>query len=138
MKNKSYLSRAKSWWESAEDITVETLQQVIGQVTLKLKTLSLSPDKDESIQNDLQKTLEFLNDELKTLVGVDKLPEANAEQKKVEQEISAASCDYEFDPSPLINYNDVEVIQLAPDEKARRIAELKRKIAIVPARNLAV
>jgi hypothetical protein len=106
----SYLKRAEDWIESG-DFDLDMVNDTISKFKYQLSTQSLEKEK----MNDLKNTLAYLNDIAKEMAG---------EEMRVDiveipvKEKSALDC------TPLINYDDNNVVILSKEDKSIALKSL--------------
>jgi len=117
--NASYLSRCETWLESDPALTSEGLNQTIEKFTRQLQS---NAGGDSGLQQDLQDTIDLLNNHLVELLG----PDAE-EPEVIGQAPSSKSADTNIEPlldlSPLLPLEQ-QAMNLSPEEKQQRLADL--------------
>ncbi len=117
--NASYLSRCEAWLESDPALTSEGLNQTIEKFTRQLQSNARG---DSGLQQDLQDTIDLLNNHLVELLG----PDAE-EPEVIGQAPSSKSADTNTEPlldlSPLLPLEQ-QAMNLSPEEKRQRLADL--------------
>jgi len=113
----SYLSRCEAWLESDPTLTSEGLNQTIEKFTRQLQS---NKEGDSVLQQDLQDTIDLLNNHLVELLGPDgEEPEAFSEAPSSQ----SASTESLLDLSPLLPLEQ-HATNLSPEEKQQRLADL--------------
>ena len=111
----SYLQRAQQWIQSGDDIDVNSIQSTISRFSQELTKLSNSSSDDHSKMQDLEFTIEFLQQELVDLQGPDELLKKTAVVPLPSKQAPTES--YTYDSSSLADNNEDLVETLSPQQK---------------------
>lgn len=121
----SYFARCQQWLDSDSTITVEGLEQTIEKFSRQLGSEQAA---DSMLKEDLQNTLDLLNNHLVELLGPDgesslAVSVSAAESAPGSPEGDEPSVDTLLDFSPLQPI-DTQPLHLSDSEKRERIAEM--------------
>lgn len=118
----SYLSRCEAWLESDPSLTCDGLNQTIEKFTRQLQS---NKTADSALQQDLQDTIELLNNHLVELLGPDvEEPEVLSEVLSPQSALkSTKAAEPLLDLSPLLPL-DQQPMNLSAEEKQQRLADL--------------
>ncbi len=123
----SYFARCQQWLDSESNLSVDGLEQTIEKFSRQLRSDQAS---EPAVQDDLQNTLDLLNNHLVELLGPDGV---STRQPAPGASGGNASGGNSAEPGPavetLLDLSPLQplegnVIELSADEKQRRIAEM--------------
>jgi len=117
--NASYLSRCEAWLESDPALTSEGLNQTIEKFTRQLQS---NIGGDTVVQQDLQDTIDLLNNHLVELLGPD-AEEPEILREAPSSQSASASTESLLDLSPLLPLEQ-QAMNLSREEKQQRLADL--------------
>ena len=132
---KTYLERAKAWIDADIDVTVETIQSAIERLHLKVKEIRSGRDVDQDVIEDLNATIDYLNEELQLRIDDENLIEpVNLPASKQIGPTLAEPEEYQFDSSPLADYSDAPQYISASD-RAKALEQVKKIPGLLSAGN---
>jgi hypothetical protein len=132
----SYFQRAKHWIEVAEDVDIEILESTLTRFSLQYQKLLSNPIQDELDLKDLSETIEYLNNELILLAGVEALPIPSISSIDANPVCTSSDTGYNYDPSPLLKVSESEAIVLSKEERQLALLKIKSMSCITPASTL--
>lgn len=131
---KTYLERSQEWIDNSwaeGGITVEGVESAIQGMSKKLATVQVSPDRTPELIADIKATILLLNNTITEIGGQDCKEEVESVALAEPDSVPLV-----FDSSSLVNYGDVSLVSLTPENKASVLANIRNNPAILKSPSL--
>lgn len=126
---KTYLERSQEWIDNSwaeGGITVEGVESAIQGMSKKLATVQVSPDRTPELIADIKATILLLNNTIAEIGGQECKEEVESVALAEPESIPLV-----FDSSSLVNYGDISLVNLTPENKAAVLAKIRSAPGII-------